>query len=283
MMKTKIFLAALVLLMAMACKKDKKEDKRSGSERIVRITDNMNPDQIFGYDNEKRLTRVTTVGSGSLQVTYQPTSILMQYHDAMGAPIPNKKYEFTLANGRIVKGYEYDGAANIREYIYTYNNNGQLFGMEVNKRSSVGLIFSTQSFSFTYDGQGNMVRMETKIRNGIPLRNSDSGYVTKEYHEGKPFFRWADVGFDYFGTTPMSQTRPISSDDPTAPFFLVSYFFPSRLASKLRKGENYKWDNVTQKWVFASSFTTMLGEDNYLYDQQGRLIRIKPDINIHWQ
>lgn len=249
-----------------ACKKNDAGSGNGKKQRIRSISDGSSA-QIFEYDNERRITRLYYNASYSLKFSYSPAGVNIQRLGSGDIPDPDRKYDFSIVNGRITNGTEYQPDKRTRRFNYNYDEAGRMIHVGINLQYD-GNTYETHRYTFEYDDRNNVKQVDFVRRDNGGLDNSDSISISKGYYDRK-FITWSDMGFDFFGTASAGQEH--LGYGIVVPFSLASSIYPGSQALKGETSSRYYWNPVTKKWALNSTNSFTRNEADYTHDAGGRL------------
>jgi hypothetical protein len=273
-----ILLYVIILLTSTAsCKK---ENNRNRNEKKISAAVVNNINHVFSYDAQGRLQRIDYGVNHYLLVEYKAAGLVLQWYEADGTPMANRRYEFNMLDGRIVSGKESKANGRIVTHAFGYDHEGRL-----TEHSARDVYEPTNEEAhrviFIYSYTGNNVSKISYLHFDQGLRR-DSTAITQTYYTDKKFFTWQSVGFDLFGPTASGlphQGLGISSPINMLPF---RTFWPSFNALKETTGDRYEWNNVQNKWVYKNTSGYTLPEADYQYNGDGYLIAFAGSEKIEW-
>lgn len=270
----KLTLAFVTIILVVACKKDK--NGGPGNQRISRILSG-SEQQLFAYDNQKRITRIDYNAAFSLRFEYSAAGVFIQQYGAGDVPNPNRKYDFTIVNGKITSGHRYLEDKFVDNFYYVYDEQQKLVTMIISRRYD-GTEYENHAYSLLFDAQKNVQGIAFKRK--LDGKNSDSIFISKTYYP-QSFISWRDMGFDYFGSAPVAQSH-LGYGIPM-PFSIAGgAIYPSNNALKSEDDQYFTWNEVTKKWIPRAPNGFTRAESDYQYDNNGRLINYGGS-EIHWQ
>ncbi len=270
------FLLFFLPVLLVACKKDK--DKLPGNLRVRSILNGTSSEQIFTYDEQKRLIRLDRNALYSIRLTYSPAGVLIQGYDGANDPVPDNRSIFTIVGGKIVGGNQYRSNNEIDKYSFEYDAQQRLNTVII-RRTYNDIEESTNRYWISYDAQNNVAAIS--VRKEFQGQNDDSLYIARTYYNDKPYLLWKDIGFDYYGSAAIAQLS-FFGDGLSLPLLLARDYHPSEHALKSLTQQNFSWNALTKKWIAGQSSTKTYDEGMYKYDQRGRFIGHDGDL-IEWE
>ncbi len=272
----KIFIPviACLLLSAAACKKGSNNNAPNGS----RISSINSPsfNHIYSYDEQNRLAAIDYSISSHMKAVYSASGIVLQWYDGNYNPTDHRM-EMNLVNGRVqhvvetVSNYE-------NEHSYLYDNEGRMSRAQASrKRIDNNQLQNKGEALFTWnDDRLTKVVHTVQDRDGI---KTDSVIWEMNYYDGKKFITWEDVGFSYFGKTPLAgMATGFGYRLPVT--FLSEGIVPSVAAVKDVTQKKYYYH--AGQWQLSSN-TSVYPENYYQYDARDRLTRWLNVIEIIWK
>src|SRR5687768_14323574 len=122
-MKKTLSISISLLILTFSCKKDKASDARP--DRVQSISLENFFSHVFTYDDQQRLSRIDYDAASSLRFEYNGSGLVMQQYNG-NTPDPDRKYDLTLVNGRVVSGRQYLPGNKVNEYNYQYDNDNKM-------------------------------------------------------------------------------------------------------------------------------------------------------------
>jgi len=277
-MKYVIVYSIGLLTFLISCKKDKTSGG-NGKKIAAAVVNNIN--NVFSYDAQGRLQRLDYGVSHYLLAEYKAAGIVLQWYDAAGNPMPTRRYEFNMLDGRIVSGKEKKPNDRMINHSYGYDSEGRLAihtAREVYEPTNE----EGHRVTFSYNYTGNNVSTITYLHFDQGVRR-DSAVITQSYYTNKKLFTWHTVGFGFFGTVASGlphQGLGIASPAVILPF-QASY--PSVNALKENTRDQYEWNTVQNKWVYKNTSSYTIPETGYEYDEAGNLSAFNGAEKIEWK
>lgn len=278
-----LYLSILVLAPGIACKKNKGDTPTPGSLYRVKNIQNGEEYKNFKYDDQNRISNIS-FNNGYYQFTYSGNEITVQTYFSNGTPDPTWKYLFTTEGGHIKKGSRYLPNGSIgRNYFFEYNNAGQLWTTYMSLLDFTGDEMEDHRYYFSYDVQQQLNQVAYTRGNWFEnnLVKADSVSTAISYYAEKPFLKWKQVGFDFFG--PASGGVQLTGLEiiPFSFLFLENIIISDKAVQSLDT-KKYKWNSTTTSWSEASANNRTYAETDYMYDNNELLVKYK-NISIAWE
>lgn len=273
----------IMALEATSCKKNKEVQPNPDTAYRVKGIQNDTEYKNFEYDNEGRVSNIA-FNNGSFRFNYSGNEITVQTYFSNGTPDPNWKYLFTTEEGRIKKASRYlpNGAVG-RNYFFEYDNAGQLWATYMSLLDFTGDEMENHRYYFLYDAQQqlNQVAYTRNNLSGNNIVKADSASMIVSYYTDKPFIKWKQVGFDFFG--PVSGGVQLTGLEviPFSFLFLENIIMSDKSVKSIAT-KKYTWNSTTTSWSEASANNKTYAETVYAYDSNELLMKYK-NISITWE
>lgn len=271
----------LVIFAASACKKEG-GNKHETAYRIKKIQNGAEY-KNFTYDNQRRVSRID-FNTGSFQFMYSTNEIVVQTYATDGAPDPNWKYVFATENGRIKKGTRYLSTGTIgRNYTYAYDDNNRLRLTYMSLKDFNGDEAEDHRYYFSYDAQNNVQQIAYTRASWIGSErvNNDSISASFGYYADKPFIKWKQVGFDFFGAATGGIQLQGLEIIPFSFLFLENLVLSEKAVQAIDT-EKYKWNSLNKSWAAASTSSKTWTETDYGHNDEGLPVKYKT-ITVEWE
>lgn len=271
----KIFVAGIAcLLSALACKKGN-NDTGSGGNRIISIN-SPSFNHIYNYDAQNRLAGIDYSISSHMKAEYSASGIVLQWYDGANNPADHRM-EMNLVKGRVQ--YVVETVGNYKnEHFYNYDTEGRMNRAQATRaRIDNNQLQNKGEALFTWSNNQLTKVVHTVLdRDGI---KTDSVIWDINYYDDKKFITWEDVGFSYFGKTPLAgMATGFGYRLPVT--FLSEGIVPSVAPAKGITQKRYSYH--AGQWQLSGN-TSVYPENYYQYDAQGRLTHWLNAIEITWK
>ncbi|MFT4019281.1 MAG: hypothetical protein QM668_20120 [Agriterribacter sp.] len=282
-MKTVLYFLIAAALFAFSCKKNNGSQPAPDLPYRIKNIYNGSEYKNFTYDNQGRVSNID-FNNGYYQFTYAANEITVQTYFSNGTPDPNWKYLFTTEGGKIKKGSRYlsNGAVG-RNYFFEYNNTGQLWTIYMSLLDFTGDETEDHRYYFSYDAQQllNQVTYTRDNWSGNNIVKADSVSTAVTYYTEKPFIKWKQVGFDFFGSASGGIQLTGLEIIPFSFLFLENIIMSDKAVQSIDT-KKYKWNSSTTSWSVASANNRAYSETDYEYNSGEMLVKYK-NIAIVWE
>ncbi|MFT3748236.1 MAG: hypothetical protein QM768_07975 [Agriterribacter sp.] len=280
-MKTTYIFILIVASFTFSCKKNNGSQPSPDLPYRVKNIQNGSEYKNFTYDNQGRVSNIE-FNNGYYQFTYSASEITVQTYFSNGTPDPTWKYVFTTEGGSIKKGSRYlpNGAVG-RNYFFEYNNAKQLQSIYMSLLDFTGDETEDHRYYFLYDAQQlNQVIYTRDNRTGNNLVKADSVSTAIGYYTEKPFIKWKQVGFDFFGSVSGGVQLTGLEIIPFSFLFLENIIMSDKAVQSIDT-KKYKWNSGTASWTEASAGNRAYPDTDYEYNNSDMLVKYR-NITITW-